>query len=334
MPDDAYDPVRDGWPICVSRSVRSPVVEQSRIFLHQVERQLKGRPVKDKANIPIWLATVNKPRDDGRLHRQNEDVEQITMFVVDSDTGVDLDTLKRLGENSHYSLLRFGHTSHSSTTDKIKARIIFPLLEPVPARRWEIFWAAATRWVETFGVKNDTSTKNPARVWYAPAFEPGREDGYDWWFRYGREAPAGARTCSGGRDYMKYPLLDPAWVIRSFPAPPAPPPRAKAKPFVAPAQAGNPMDRARASAERLLAYRAAKLLSIPQGGGQSDYVYVTGRKIGQAFNMGLIFNPDQWIRQIVESAMAVGLSESRAKDSAERGYNVGQAEVWEELLDG
>jgi hypothetical protein len=334
VPDDAYDPVRDGWPICVGRSVRGTFVDQSRVFLNQVERQLRGRPVKDKSNVPIWLPTVNRRREDGLIHKSNEDVEQITMFVVDSDTGVDLNTLKRLGENDQYSLLRFGHTSHSSTADKIKARIIFPLLEPVPARRWEIFWASATRWVQTFGVENDKSTRNPARVWFAPAFEPGREDDYDWWFRYGREAPAGARTCSGGQALVKYPLLDPAWVIRTFPAPPAPPPKPKPQRFMAPAQAGNPVDRARASAERLLAHRVDALLSVPQGGGQSDYVYVTGRKIGQAYNMGLIFNPDQWIRQIVESAMAVGLSESRAVDSARRGFNKGQAELWEELLDG
>lgn len=333
MTDPAYDPVRDGWPICVSRSVRSPLVEASRIYLHQVERQLKGRPVASKANVPIWLPTVNKQSDDG-MYRSNEDVEQITMFVVDSDNGVCIDILKMLGENEDYSLLRFGHTSHSSTASRIKARIIFPLLEPVPARRWQIFWDAATRWVETFGVTNDPSTKNPSRVWFAPAFDPAHEEDYDWWFKYGREAPAGARTCSGGRDYMKYPLLDPAWVIRAFPAPKVEAPRAKPQRFVAPARAGSPLERARASAERLLAYRVDALLSVPQGGGQSDYTYVTGRKIGQAFNMGLIYSPDQWIRQIVESAVSVGLSESRAKDSAERGFIKGQTEVWEELLNG
>lgn len=328
-----WNPMKHGWPICVGATKDSPTVTQVSVTLWDLERMMMARQVKDKGQIPIWMPTRNFVRENGVTMRGDADIDLVTMFVVDSDGGASLDVLKRLGETAEYSVTRIGHTSHSSSAQKVKARVIFPLLEPVPARRWTSFWDAATRWVETFGVKNDPSTKNANRVWFRPAIRMGAADDYDWWLRYGKAPPSGSRTLDSPGCGVAIPLLDPAWIIRNFPPSPRPPAPAKpASRFRAPVQAEDPLSRMKASAERLLAYRVKQLAAMPQGAGQSNHAYATGFRIGAALSMGVNLDESLWVQRVIEAAMSVGLCEKRATGSVLNGIRNGTNKVWEDLI--
>lgn len=303
-------------------------VRPARLYGWQLQKMLtEATPTKDKTKAQAWMPIRVIPREDGSLRKNIEDVESISMMIFDSDTGVDLELLEFFGDSDDYRFLRFGHTSYSSTAKHPKARIIFPLVEPVEARRWPLVWGAATRWAKSCGIVNDPKTCNANRVWFAPAHDPDKKSDYYSWFGTGTKAPPGARLKDGRA------LLDPAWLIRTFPPPKIE--RAKPPPLYAraPAERGSTDDRAAKLAHSWLNAKLRKLGLMAPGSGQSTYTYACGRSVGQALNCGLIRESSSWEQLFVQSAMSVGLSESRARGSFANGFNKGQNEVWQEVLD-
>jgi hypothetical protein len=319
-------PGSGSWDVCVVGSCFDERVQPKRLYGWQVAKML-GEPIitSRKERVPLWLPVRVNQREDGTLGKTNEDVESISMFVVDSDSGIELDVLRALGATEDYDLLRFGHTSYSHSTSKTKGRVVFPMLEPVPARRWLAVWEAGTRWAASCGVVNDKATKNPSRLWYKPS-APRTED-FHYWQTGGTKGPTGARLWNGQA------LLDPAWLIRTFPPPKVEKPRPRERLTQAYAALGRPEDRERAIASSWLNAKLTKLSVMAPGAGQSTYTYSCGRSVGQAVNGGYIYDSTRWEQLFVQAAISVGLSEKRARSSFCNGFNTGQTEVWQDVID-
>jgi hypothetical protein len=77
------------------------------------------------------------------------------------------------------------HTSPSHRPEAPRARLVLPLVEPVPLDRWPEVWAAAERWAAAaLGLTVDPACKDAGRGWFLPrvwAREPERLD----WFAAG-----------------------------------------------------------------------------------------------------------------------------------------------------
>jgi hypothetical protein len=318
-------PGTGSWDICVVDSKFDKQVEAKRLYGWQVAKMLASPIITSrKERVPLWLPVRVNPREDGTLGKTDEDVESISMLVVDSDSGIELDVLRALGTAEGYDLLRFGHTSYSHSAAKTKGRVVFPLIEPVPARRWLAVWGAATRWAASCGVINDTTTKNPARLWYKPS-APRAED-FHYWQTGGESAPNGARVWSDGRA-----LLDPAWLIRTFPEP-------KKEAVYRPQPARPPSSEASIKARqqaRGLSWLDASLRRMGQTpeGHQSDYAFACGCEVANAECSGVIADAGWWIESFVQAAISVGLSEKRARGSVLNGYRKRQGQPWQRLID-
>lgn len=96
--------------------------------------------------------------------RATKNVESMTALILDVDDGTPYaDLLPRVQPFAH-----FYHTSHSHSPELPKYRVIIFLAEPIPVAEWAEFWLRAQAY---FG-HMDPSTKDPARLYFAPAHPP------------------------------------------------------------------------------------------------------------------------------------------------------------------
>ena len=97
--------------------------------------------------------------------RATKNVETMTALVLDVDDGTPYaDLLPRVQPFAHLY-----HTSHSHSPEHPKYRVIIFLADPIPVAEWPEFWQRAFAY---FG-HMDPATKDPARLYFAPAHPPG-----------------------------------------------------------------------------------------------------------------------------------------------------------------
>lgn len=338
-PHPADDP-RPGsgvWDVCAGW-VHSRWMVPRRLYGWQlVERLTKPLIVEDKTAAPVWIPGRLRPDEDGRLRRCKANVERLSMLILDCDDGTPIDVLESMGDGpadgigGAYSLLRIGHTSFSHTEAKPKARIVFPLAVPVEAERWDVVWLAAQRWAASRGVVIDRATKDPSRLWFSAAASPDRVHLFRSWVRGTSAAPRGCEQPAEGVPA----LLDPAWLIRSFPAPPV---EHVNRPVALARFGADDMpvhERRTRRVHRMLEHRVQRLTSIPPGGGQAMSCFGNGRFVGQADAAGLISSAEAWLSAIEQAGVAAGLPSARARSNVRRGYTVGLNEpLSDEVIDG
>lgn len=98
--------------------------------------------------------------------RRNADVVSISMLTADSDNGVPLRELTERFAGLKAAI----YTTHSHTPENPKARVVAPLLRPVPAQDWPAFLEGAKA---RFGADIfDPATKDLARQYYLPSCPP------------------------------------------------------------------------------------------------------------------------------------------------------------------
>lgn len=130
--------------------------QQREVLLRSEERKEKGGP--------LWSPAVYTSGA-----RANSNVRELTAFVADVDDGTPTAVLeahlKKLG-------LEFVlHSTHSTTEDCPKYRIVVPLSAPVPASEWSAVWPAFNQQL-VLG-HSDAACKDPARAYYLPSHAPG-----------------------------------------------------------------------------------------------------------------------------------------------------------------
>lgn len=319
------DPMTDGWPVCFVKALVSKECTPGLLHYWEVADWLEGAPLEDKSHASMWSPGKRLGSPDGTFSKSGDDVESVSMFVVDSDGGATLEQLEALGERDGYSLMRWGHTSYSHSSEETKGRVVFPLLEPVPVRRWGLFWSSATQWVESFGIKNDPATKDIGRFWFDPSFPPSRSQEFYSWINRGKATPPGARASPE----LGAPLLDPAWLLRTFTPKLAPTSRPRG--FLT-----RPMgskSNGLALARSWVATRHERMGTRAQG-ERNNYMYSCGILVGNIVHMGLFSEQDAltWRKKFISQAVVVGLTEDRAAYQWGRGYTEGLTSACEGLL--
>lgn len=338
-PHPAEDP-RPGtgvWDVCAGW-VHSRWMVPRRLYGWQlVDRLTKPLIVPEKTAAPVWIPGRLRVNEEGKIQRCKANVEALSMLILDCDDGTPIERLRAMGDGSAggvggtYSFLRIGHTSFSHSPAKPKARIVFPLLTPVSADRWDVVWAAAQRWADSCGVVIDRATKDPSRLWFSAAAHPDRVHEFESWVAGGTAVADGCIHVGEDQPAM----LDPAWLIRSFPAPPV-------------ERVNRPVPLARFGADdmpvherraqrihRMLEHRVQRLVAIPPGGGQAMSCFGNGRLVGQAEAAGYVGSAEAWLAAIEQAGVAAGLPSARARSNVRRGYTMGLTEALsDEVFDG
>lgn len=123
--------------------------------------QHEARAEKDG---PLWSPTLYRQG----ATRGNAGVVSLSCFVADVDDGTPPAALIERWAGLTWCL----YSTHSSTADKPKWRVVFPLAAPVPAEEWRKTWRRLTH--HLMDGHNDAATKDPARIHYLPAAPPER----------------------------------------------------------------------------------------------------------------------------------------------------------------
>jgi len=97
--------------------------------------------------------------------RKNENVQSVSMAVVDVDDGTPIEAL--VTRLTGYAFLL--HTSYSHSVDAPKYRVVIPFSHPVAPADWSAVWSRINLLI---GGCNDPATKDPARLYYKPAHAP------------------------------------------------------------------------------------------------------------------------------------------------------------------
>lgn len=166
--------------------------EEPRFSIARFEHKRATRPRRSELTLPTLRALLGQHRrrneKDGELwspvryrpgtQRGNENVEQVSCFVVDMDDGTPRETI----EGAWSAFCHLGYSTFSSTPDAPKYHVVFPLLLPVPAVEWPV----AYRKLMTLLLRGlgDPSTKDVARMFYLPSCPPESEPFT--WFHEGR----------------------------------------------------------------------------------------------------------------------------------------------------
>jgi hypothetical protein len=114
---------------------------------------------------PLWSPVVYAKGSS----RSNDGVLELTAFVADVDDGTEpRGVQQRLAALGLEFLI---HSTHSSTPDRPKFRVVVPFSQPIPVGAWPQRWAQLnTLLVEGH---SDKSTKDPSRAFYLPTRPPG-----------------------------------------------------------------------------------------------------------------------------------------------------------------
>lgn len=121
--------------------------------------------VRDVKSGPAWSPVRYK---DG-ASRGNAGVEEVYLAVMDVDDGTDPEiTHRRLNELGFEHVI---HSTHSSTPEHPKFRVIVPLATPCSAADWPGFFPRLCTLLT--GGHTDPGTKDPARMYFLPSARPG-----------------------------------------------------------------------------------------------------------------------------------------------------------------
>lgn len=282
------------------------------------EQRLEAAGEGAKEDAPAWvparfrLAELPPARSgpgddwDPWAWRKRSEVEALTCLVLDVDDGGSLDRLVELGgEHWHW-----GYTTWSHTPGHPKARVVFPLAEPVPAEQWPEVWQCAARWARAYGVQADEACKDLARVYFLAAVPLDRY--------FDRQTWEGGHLDDAGLPR----LLHADWLRAHYPPKPAP---------AAPRRAGrvNPANVADARTRLFTAFMktVAANLSAKAEGGRNVAAYDAGLALGlRAADDGIQEQEiDAWAVELVQAAVRTGLPEREAGAAVYRGLATGRS---------
>lgn len=143
----------------IPEPVQGPWVERAPRLFGEVS-------IRDTKSGPAWSPTQYAEG----ASRGNGGVVAISAMVLDFDHGADPEAirhhLERLG------LEAWIHSTHSSTPESPRFRVVVPLAEPVLAAEWPAIWPRSRAYLDPEG-RSDSTTSDPARIYYMPSAKPG-----------------------------------------------------------------------------------------------------------------------------------------------------------------
>lgn len=137
---------------------------------------LTNHLTREEKDGPLWCPTewrTGTIREKGNLEKGN--LLSVCCFVADIDDGTPYTTLIDRWKTPDGEPLSFTlYSSHSSTAEHPRYRVVFFLKEPIPAEQWKDAWKRCS--YHLTDNHNDGQTKNPAHMFYLPAVPASRLD--------------------------------------------------------------------------------------------------------------------------------------------------------------
>jgi len=256
-----------------------------------------------KGTLPAWSPAIY--RDVVETRRIAANVEAVSCFVLDLDTGEPFDRVVQLVA-PYYAL---SHTTWRHRPSKPKSRIILPLLTPCPVERWAEVWAAGDRWAQSAGVRMDQACKDPCRLYFLPAVIAGSA-------RSAEHYMAG-KTEGERLSWRRLVLDNPApEKERSF----RPVATAGMRPL--PGQGGEHTARP-AFARAVLATRCRELAATAEG-GRNTLTFRAAAAMSQLAQHSGVMSWAVAEAEILSAAMTAGLSQREAMTAIQSGFRRGQ----------
>jgi hypothetical protein len=152
--------------ISLFSNVRDNVPERLSLDFAALVTRLERRDVRDEKDGEAWSPATYPPGE----HRGSGSVESISALVLDMDSGEDPAMFSDLwGPYAHIV-----HSTHSNTRETPKYRVIFPLLNPIPASDWkEVFPKLALHM--SMGLA-DSACGDAGRLFYLPSAPPSHRE--------------------------------------------------------------------------------------------------------------------------------------------------------------
>jgi len=179
----------DALPVAVARSATDPRWTAARWSWADLIAELTTCGTVDgpdpgaaKKAGPMW-APLDLGLDPGAtVARKGVRPVGVSLLCLDIDGDCDLMGLA----DAVAGWRHLWHTSASHRPEAPRARLVLPLIEPVPIEAWPAVWAAAERWAaEALGLTVDPACKDAGRGWFLPrVWAPEAEARLDW-FRAG-----------------------------------------------------------------------------------------------------------------------------------------------------
>lgn len=134
----------------------------------ELTRRLTRHREREETDGELWSPTFYPP---DTQQCTDDNVIQLTCFVIDCDDGTPPERLEHLWEPYAYLL----HSTHRHTAAAPRWRAVFPLASYVWAADWRRVWA---RLMDALAPGNiaDPQCKNEGRRYFTPAYKPGDED--------------------------------------------------------------------------------------------------------------------------------------------------------------
>lgn len=144
------------WPDLHAQEGTSVLATWDELF----KSWLEPPPFRGKLSQAGWSASICDPP-----RRGTASVVAMTALVLDYDGGTTIDAGADLWSDYYGAL----HTTSSHTASNPHFRIVLPLARNVSREEYAIVWRWAQKLAASAGQKIDASTKDVARVWFAPA---------------------------------------------------------------------------------------------------------------------------------------------------------------------
>jgi P4 family phage/plasmid primase-like protien len=125
------------------------------------------RSIREKKDGLLFSPTIYR-EGQNRAKTFPDAVEFVTALVLDMDSGVhphELEDTWRTPDGE--PLAHVVYSSYSSTKDKPKWRVIFPLVAPIPGSEWKTYWLRADYYLAQG--KSDQQCKDAKRMHYMPS---------------------------------------------------------------------------------------------------------------------------------------------------------------------
>lgn len=131
----------------------------------ELAQRLTSHVFRTEKDGSLWSPTIYK---EGAT-RGIAGVTAVSCFVADVDDGTPPSELIERWSGLAWCL----HSTHSSTAAKPKWRVVFPLVDPVPAAEWPRVWRRLNH--HLMDGHCDAATKDASRIHYLPSCPPERE---------------------------------------------------------------------------------------------------------------------------------------------------------------
>lgn len=278
-----------------------------------VEELTRVRWAEAKIDAPGWLPVEML---EGSTYRRRDNIARVWALVCDiDDQARGFDAL--VGSVRGLGVAAIVHTTWSHTPEHPKARVVFPLLEAVPAADWLEVWKAGAEWARTWGAEVDKACKDPSRLYFLPAV-----DRADWWTR---------------KEWFDFEVLEdlPCLCWRWLVANHAPKPPERIVPRLQRTNAGLRLDqldrqqrRRRKFAQAVLDRRCELVRQASPGKGQigrNGYSYTGARAAGQLIAAGVLEEQDA-TAALLDAAIAAGLDQGEAARAIRNGIHKGKGD--------